>query len=60
MPKRAVVDLTLGYKLPKQKLTFSGTVANLLDDKHPDVLGAPIPGCLAWLQVAYDWDGLRY
>ena len=54
-----VVDVTLGYKLPKQGLTISGTVANLLDSTTPDVLGAPIPHRFAWLQVAYDWNGLR-
>ncbi len=60
VPSRTVVDLTLGYKLTDQGLTFTGTVANLLDNETPDVLGAPIPGRLAWLQVAYDFDGLRY
>jgi iron complex outermembrane receptor protein len=58
VPDRAVVDVTLGYKL--RDITITGTVANLADNKTPDVLGAPIPGRLAWLQVAYDWDGLRY
>ena len=60
VPSRAVVDVTLGYKLVGPGVTISGTVANLGDNKTPDVLGAPIPGRLAWLQVAYDWDGLRY
>ncbi|HEX5061947.1 MAG TPA: TonB-dependent receptor [Kofleriaceae bacterium] len=60
VPARMVLDLSLGYKLPKQGITISGTVANLLDNNDPDVLGAPIPRRFAWLQVAYDWDGLRY
>jgi iron complex outermembrane receptor protein len=60
VPSRTVLDLTVGYKLPKQGLTFSGTLANMLDNRTPDLLGAPIPGRLAWLQVAYDFDGLRY
>ena len=60
MPSRTVLDLTLGYKLPNQGITISGTVANLLDNNDPDVLGAPIPRRFAWLQLAYDWDGLRY
>ena len=59
-PSRTVVDVTLGYRLPDQGLTFTGTVANLLDDRTPDLLGAPIPRRFAWLQVAYDLDGLRY
>ncbi len=58
VPNRGVVDVTLGYKL--RDITITGTVANLTNNKTPDVLGAPIPGRLAWLQVAYDWDGLRY
>ncbi len=60
VPARTVVDITLGYKLPVQGMTISGTVANLLDNHDPDVLGAPIPRRFAWLQVAYDLDGLRY
>jgi iron complex outermembrane receptor protein len=60
VPSRAVVDVTMGYRLPKQKITISGTVANLFDDQVPDVLGAPIPRRLMWLQLAYDFDGLRY
>jgi iron complex outermembrane receptor protein len=60
MPARVVVDVTLGYKLPKQGLTISGTVSNLFDDPVPDVLGAPQPGRLAFLQVVYDYDGLRF
>ncbi len=60
LPSRTVVDVTLGYRLPDQGLTFTGTVANLLDDRTPDLLGAPIPRRFAWLQVAYDLDGLRY
>jgi outer membrane receptor protein involved in Fe transport len=60
LPSRAVVDVTAGYRLPKQRITISGTVANLFDDQVPDVLGAPIPRRLMWLQLAYDFDGLRY
>jgi iron complex outermembrane receptor protein len=60
VPSRTVVDVTLGYKLPDQGITISGTVANALDNQTPDVLGAPIPRRFAWLQVAYDWDGLQY
>jgi outer membrane receptor for ferrienterochelin and colicins len=59
MSKRAVVDLTLGYRLPKYGMTISGTVANLFDDNVPDVLGAPEPGRYAWLQVMYDYKGLH-
>jgi iron complex outermembrane receptor protein len=60
VPGRTVVDATIGYKLPKQHITVTGTVANMLDNRTPDVLGAPIPGRLMWLQLAYDWEGLRY
>jgi iron complex outermembrane receptor protein len=60
MPKRVVVDVTLGYRLPKYGVTISGTVANLFDDPVPDVLGAPEPGRFAWLQVIYDYNGLRF
>jgi iron complex outermembrane receptor protein len=60
MPARVVVDVTLGYKLPKYGITVSGTVTNLFDDPVADVLGAPQPGRFAWLQVVYDYKGLRF
>ncbi|HEY5950221.1 MAG TPA: TonB-dependent receptor [Kofleriaceae bacterium] len=60
VPARTVIDVSVGYKLPKQAITISGTVANLLDNNDPDVLGAPTPRRLMWLQVAYDFDGLKY
>ncbi|HEY5922076.1 MAG TPA: TonB-dependent receptor [Kofleriaceae bacterium] len=60
VPARTVVDLTLGYKLANQNITITGTVVNLMNNHDVDVLGAPIPGRLAWLQLAYDFDGLRY
>lgn len=60
MPARVVVDVTLGYRLPRYGVTVSGTVSNLLDDPVPDTLGAPVPGRFAWLQVVYDYNGLRF
>jgi outer membrane receptor protein involved in Fe transport len=60
LPARFVLDVTAGYKVPNTGLTISGTVSDLLDDTHPDVLGAPVPHRFAWLQVGYDFDGLRY
>ncbi len=60
MPSRVVVDVTAGYRLPNLGLTVTGTVSDLLDNTTIDVLGAPVPHRFAWLQVAYDFDGLRY
>jgi hypothetical protein len=60
VPSRVVVDVTAGYRLPQLGLTMTATVADLLDNTTPDVLGAPVPHRFAWLQVAYDFDGLRY
>ncbi|MGE5182228.1 MAG: TonB-dependent receptor [Acidobacteriota bacterium] len=60
LPSRVVVDITAGYRLPAQHVTITGTIANAFDSQVPDVLGAPIPRRLMWLQLAYDFDGLRY
>lgn len=60
VPSRVVVDVTAGYRLPRLGLTVTGTVSDLLDNTTIDVLGAPVPHRFAWLQVAYDVDGLRY
>ena len=60
VPARAVVDVTLGYKLPKQGSRSAAPSRTCSTTTTPDVLGAPIPRRFAWLQVAYDFDGLRY
>ncbi len=60
VPARVVVDVSAGYKFAKQGVTITGSVANLLDNTDPDVLGAPVPHRLMWLQVGYDFDGLAY
>lgn len=59
LPSRVVLDITAGYKFVKQGITVSGTMANLLDDRSLDVLGAPIPRRFMWLQLTYDYDGLK-
>ncbi|MGE0545827.1 MAG: TonB-dependent receptor [Kofleriaceae bacterium] len=60
VPARTCFDMTVGYKLPKQGITISGTIANMFDNRDPDVLGSPNPRRYAWLQLVYDFDGLRY
>jgi outer membrane receptor for ferrienterochelin and colicin len=59
MPSRFVMDVSAGYKIPKAGVTISATVANVLDSTDLDVLGSPTPHRFAWLQLVYDWDGLR-
>lgn len=39
---RTVVDLTVGYTWKEYGLNLQGSVSNILNDKTPDVLGAPI------------------
>ncbi len=60
VPSRFVADVVVGYAFPSQHLTVTGTVANVLDDRKVDLLGSPVPGRLAFLQVEYTFDGLRY
>jgi len=60
VPSRFVADLVVGYAFPKQHITVTGTVANVLDDRKVDLLGSPVPGRLAFLQLEYTFDGLRY
>ncbi len=59
VPSRVVADVTAGWQLPAQGLTVQATVANLLDNQTPDVLGAPTPRRFAFVQLSYDWDGLK-
>jgi iron complex outermembrane receptor protein len=59
MPARLVADLSLGYRFD-QGFTVSANVKNLFNNKDVDILGAPISGTFAYLQVAYNYDGLEY
>lgn len=59
IPARFVADLALGYRFD-QGFTVSANIKNLFNNKDVDILGAPISGTFAYLQVAYDYDGLEY
>jgi outer membrane receptor for ferrienterochelin and colicins len=52
-------DLAAGYSFRAQGITLGLTVANLLDAAEPDVLGAPLPGRFAYLQVGYALDAFH-
>jgi iron complex outermembrane receptor protein len=60
LPARFVADIAAGYAFPKQNLKLTATVANVLDDHNVDLLGSPVPGRLAFLQLEYAYQGLRY
>ena len=60
VPASVIADLSAGYDFPRQGLTLTATVANLLDSHDPDVLGAPIPGRFAFLQLGYNLDALAH
>jgi outer membrane receptor for ferrienterochelin and colicins len=58
VPGRVVVDVTAGWDDPERGMSVTATIANLTNDHHPDVLGAPEPGIYGWLQLGYRYDGL--
>jgi iron complex outermembrane receptor protein len=60
LPSRFVADLAAGYAFPKQNLQLIATVANVFDDHKVDLLGSPIPGRLAFLQLEYAYPGLKF
>ena len=60
VPAGVIADLSAGYDFPRQGLQLTATVANLFDSHDPDVLGAPIPGRLAFLQLGYNLDALAH
>jgi outer membrane receptor for ferrienterochelin and colicins len=60
VPDRFVADVGAGYAFPKQNLKLTATVANVLNDQKVDVVGSPIPGRLAFLQLEYAYQGLTY
>jgi len=59
VPARFVADLGLGYNF-SNGLGLSANVFNLLGDRGVDVLGAPQGGRMAYVQLAYKYDGLNY
>jgi iron complex outermembrane receptor protein len=60
LPARFVADIAAGYAFPKQNLKLTATVANVLNDHNVDLLGSPIPGRLAFVQVEYAYQGLTF
>jgi outer membrane receptor for ferrienterochelin and colicins len=59
VPARFVADLSLGYNLPNG-FGVSANMFNVLGDKGVDVLGAPQGGRMAYVQLAYKYDGFNY
>lgn len=59
LPARFIADVAAGYAFPKQNLKLMATVANLFDDHNIDLLGSPVPGRLAFLQLEYAYQGLE-
>jgi iron complex outermembrane receptor protein len=60
LPARFVADIAAGYAFPKQNLRLTATVANVFDDHKVDLLGSPVPGRLAFLQLEYAYQGLQF
>lgn len=60
IPERVVLDAAFGYTFPTQGFSLNLYALNLLDNDDVDVIGAPIPGRLLYLQVAYSYDGLQF
>ncbi len=59
IPSRFVADLSAGYDLP-HGLGLRAFVMNTLNDHGVDVLGAPVPRRMAFLQLVYRAPGLAY
>ncbi|MDQ7039660.1 MAG: TonB-dependent receptor [Rhodothermus sp.] len=60
VPARTVIDLTLGYQVPRIGLELTLSISNLLNNEGYDVLGAPVRGRFIWLGITYHVEGLRY
>ncbi len=60
VPAGFLADLGAGYTFASAGVSVSATVSNLFNNHDPDVLGVPVPGRLAFLQVGYAFSGLAY
>ncbi|QXD16263.1 TonB-dependent receptor [Rhodocaloribacter litoris] len=60
VPARTVLDLTLGYKVPRTGLDLTLSISNLLDEAGYDALGAPVRGRFVWFGLTYHLPGLRF
>ena len=60
VPAGFLADLGAGYTFTSTGISVSANVTNLFNNHDPDVLGVPVPGRLAFLQVGYGFSGLAY
>jgi outer membrane receptor for ferrienterochelin and colicins len=58
LASRVVADLSGGYTF-EHGVTVRGFIKNMFNNKTPDVLGAPIPGRLGYVQLEDNFEGLR-
>jgi iron complex outermembrane receptor protein len=60
VPARFVADITVGYDFSASGLSLRAHVMNVLDNRTVDVLGAPTPRRLFYLQLGYAYQGLNF
>ena len=60
LPARFVLDAAAGYEIPRTNVAVSVVAKNLLDDDQLELLGAPAPRRLVFLQLEFHGEGLRY
>jgi iron complex outermembrane receptor protein len=59
VPARFVTDVALGYNF-SNGLAVSANVFNLFNNRSVDQLGSPPGGLMAYLQLAYKYEGLAF
>jgi outer membrane receptor protein involved in Fe transport len=54
VPSAEVLDVNLGYKVPRTNATVQLSVSNVLDSDYRSFVGVPTIGRLALIRVKYD------
>jgi iron complex outermembrane receptor protein len=60
VPSRFVLDVSAGYDIPRLGVTARAFLLNALGNTTVDVLGAPTPERLFYLQLEYTYPGLAF
>lgn len=59
VPSRFVADITAGYDVSEYGISLRAHIMNIFDNQTVDVLGAPTPRRLFYIQLSYAYQGLN-
>jgi iron complex outermembrane receptor protein len=60
LPSKFQLDASLGFDIAQTGLSLQGSVTNITNTDHVDILGSPPIGRMYWIRLKYNFNGFRF